>query len=258
MQKKAIILCLMIMLVFSSISLANGDFEEHNHKLLKFLEGLKGLEYEISNYIDDFEGYPADTDKFARQFYEDFINGRVEFIKPEYRTDDINDPEFQKYLKKYPQFKFVDFEIIGNEEDFMTHNEKYAHYNFKIYQINFDNNEENGKEDVFYSSGYYNEDEDYGHSVYSILNEKNNVTIPYHESNASMGGQYVSPEYEGRDKIRTKDYHGIIKYKDRYYIYEVWDWDTMFIIKFYSWKNKKYKCLTVVKYKINLKEENDE
>jgi len=226
--------------------------EANEKKLLKFLDNLQGVEYEIRDYVDDFEGYQVDKDNFTQEFYNDFLKGRVKFVVPKYRTDDIDDSRLQEYLSKYPKFKFGRGQIIGDEEDFIIVNKKYPHYNFKFYQLDFDNDNANGLEDIFYSGGYWNDEED-GYSSYVILNKKNTDIInPYADTKASMGGVLVQPEYEGKDKKRTKDYTGIIRYRDRYYIYEVWDWDTMVIIKFYTWNKKTKKCLTFLKYTIDL------
>ena len=70
-----------------------------------------------------------------------------------------------------------------------------------------------------------------------------------------MGGRLVEPEYEGKDKKRTKDFTGIIKYKGRYYIYEVLDWKTREIIEFYYWYKDQKRAASFLRYTVYNKKE---
>ena len=221
--------------------------------LLKFLNNLEKEKYklEVSNFEEELN-----RNNFAENLYRDFSEKNVNIILPKYKTDNLNDPKFQEYLNKYPKFKFERGQVVGNEDDFMIVNKKYPHYNFKVYQINFDNNKENGKEAVFYSGGYWNKEEKYGYSSYVILNKNSkNIINPYLNSKSWMGGRLVAPEYKGENKKRTQNYTGIIKYKDKYYIYEISDGDTIITIDFYSWNKKYKKVLYLLSYTLELKEE---
>ncbi len=253
MKRKILILGILLSLIFVFVG-CEQKAEANEEQLVKLLSNLQGVEYEIDNYMEDFEDYPVDTDKFAQEFYEDFLKGKVEFIVPKYKTDNLDDSKLQDYLKKYPKFKFERGQVIGNEKDFMIINKKYPHYNFKVYQLHFDNNNANGKEDIFYSGGYWNEDED-GYSSYLILNKKSTRINPYMDTSAWMGGQSVEPEYEGKDKKRTKDYTGIVKYEGRYYIYQVLNEKTRETIKFYIWNKKKNRVALSLRYTVYTEED---
>lgn len=251
MKRKTLILVILLSLVFVFVG-CEQKAEANEEQLVKFLNNLQGVEYEINNEMEYFEEYQKEDNQFAKNFYENFIKGKVEFIVPKYKTDNLNDSKLQGYLSKYPKFKFEVGQVIGDENDFMIVNKKYPHYNFKVYQIDFDNNNSNGLEDVFYSGGYWNDDED-GYSSYDILNKKNTDVInPYFATNFWIGGKLVEPEYESKDKKRTKDYTGIIKFEGRYYIYEVLDWDTMVIIDFYCWNKKLTRVSRILDYTIEL------
>jgi hypothetical protein len=224
--------------------------------LLKFLNNLEKEEYKLEIIKSENE---LNKNNFYKTFYKDFLAKKVDFISQNYKTDNLNDPKLQKYLNKYPKFKFERGQVLGNEDDFMVVNKKYPHYNFKVYQMNFDNNEENGKEDVFYSGGYWNEEEKYGYSSYDILNkDSKHIINPYIDSKSYLGGELVEPEYEGKNKKRTKHYTGIIKYKNRYYIYEISDGDTIITIKFYYWSKEYEKVLYLLTYMLEIKGDDDE
>jgi hypothetical protein len=224
--------------------------------LLRFLNNLEKEEYKLEIIKSENE---LNKNNFYKTFYKDFLAKKVDFISQNYKTDNLNDPKLQKYLNKYPKFKFERGQVLGNEDDFMIVNKKYPHYNFKVYQINFDNNEENGKEDVFYSGGYWNEEEKYGYSSYVILNKNSkNIINPYINSKSYMGGELVEPEYEGENKERTKNYTGIIEYKNKYYIYEISNDVPIITIDFYYW-DKKYKNISyLLTYMLEIKGDEDE
>ncbi|SJZ67734.1 hypothetical protein [Selenihalanaerobacter shriftii] len=250
MKRKILILGIIISMMLVLIG-CEQKAEANEEELLKFLDSLQGLEYKLRDYTDNFEGYLSDNDKFAKEFYEDFLKGNVEFVLPDYKTDDIKDPKLQKYLNKYLKFNFILARTKKIEDEYIIFNIKFPHYNFKVYQIDFDNNKENGKEDVFYSSGYWNEEELSKRAVYDVLNEKE-IKNSYQKTKHRIGGEVIEAEYVGKNKKRTKNYTGIIKYKNRYYIYEVWDWDIMAIIKFYCWNKKAKESLVFLKSTIEL------
>jgi hypothetical protein len=73
-----------------------------------------------------------------------------------------------------------------------------------------------------------------------------------------MGGELVEPEYEGENKERTKNYTGIIEYKNKYYIYEISNDVPIITIDFYYW-DKKYKNISyLLTYMLEIKGDEDE
>lgn len=252
MKRKVLILTILLALISIAVG-CNQKVEANEEKLLKFLSTLQGEKYEIKDYTDDFKDYSVNKDGFAQKFYEDFISAKIEFINPEYRTDNINDSKLQIYLSKYPKFKFILARTKKVEDEYMIFNIKYPNYNFKVYQIDFDNNKKNGKEDVFYSSGYWSEEELSKRAVYDVLNKKE-IKDSYQETKHRIGGEVLEAEYTGKDKKRTKNYNGVIKYEDRYYIYEVLNWDSMIIIDAYCWNQKANKVLCILDYTIEMEE----
>jgi len=261
MRIKKVVVVLLLVSVFIGIIRAEepaNKYQPDTTQLMKFLKKLKGRDFEISNEIEYFQGYPENKTKFAKEFYNDFLDGNMKFISPEYKTDSLKDSKFQKYLEKYPKFKFIlaRTKKIGDGDYYLSH-KRYAHYGFRYYSINFDSDSMNGKEDIIYSEGYWNDEVVSDKALYELMN-KSERTNDYIYTPHLIGVCIVKAHYKGKNKERTNDYNGIIKYKDRYYIYEVWDWDTMSIIKFYCWRKKKNKCLDILKYNVNLEEKTNE
>ncbi|MBM7624825.1 hypothetical protein [Sporohalobacter salinus] len=249
-MKKVLTLLIVIVVVLVG---CNQDLKANEEELLNFLEELKGVEYNVSKFRMYFDRYSKREEKFTEQFYKDFINGDVEFITPEYETNNLNESKFRKYTKKYSGLVFKIGRVLNNETIVDI---KEAHYNFKVYQINFDDNETNGKEEVFYSSGYWNEKGIDNDGIYEVLNDSSEQKAPYYDYKGWLGEQVVEAEYVEKEKERTKDYNGLIKYKGRYYIYEILNWDTRIMISFYSWNKELNQVTCMVNYKLSLKGEN--
>ncbi|MGM0471749.1 MAG: hypothetical protein ACQEQI_05640 [Bacillota bacterium] len=248
MNKKIAILLILILVLVGY----NQNLEAKEDELLEFLDSLKGIEYDISNYQIYFEEYAKSDDRFAKQFYEDFLNGNVEFITPEYETDNLNDFKFQKHVKRYPGLVFKTGKVLnGGVLVDITE----AHYNFKYYNIDIDNNKANGNEDVFYSSGYWNEEIIDDDGRYDLLNRLSKKEAPYFRYESYVDGFPIAAEYVGSEKKRTTNYNGLIKYQGRYYVYEVLNWNTRVAISFYCWNKKLSKVTCMVNYTIVLKEE---
>ena len=209
---------------------------EEYERMSDTIKNLKTLKYEMKNNINYFEESKKieNIDKYAEQFYQDFLNNEnIEFISPVYTTDNINDDEFQEYLKIY---SIKDFEQGKPDPNislkYASLNETKAHYNYKTYQIDIDNNPKNGLEDIFYSSGFWNEEsgENSRYSNYRMFNRNESPGKQF------LGGQSVDCEYYGKEKIKTGSYNGIVKYNKEYYIYEIEKKYKYYMIEIYKWQ----------------------
>ncbi|MEJ6949389.1 hypothetical protein [Natronospora cellulosivora (SeqCode)] len=244
MRKIVLSSVISLMIIFISIaSLA----ETHEERLLTFLSQFEGMEYEARDRAGSFG--EDNCDYFIDDFFNNFIQGDVEFIEPYHKTDDIADYELQSFMGNFPDFSFwqgrisyIDFE----ETEYMVMDRKVPHYNFKAYEIDF--TKDGTYETIFYSSGYRNS-RNSGNARYDILNWNKKDSDSY-KSKYAIGLVSVRPEYEGKNKERTGHYNGIIKYDDIYYIYEVAALDSRVRIYFNKWNDKLERVSTRVVYTI--------
>lgn len=184
-----------------------------NEAFEKAMEEIKKEEYKTSEYFNT-KDYPED---FSEKFLEDFKAGRnIEFIEPILVTDDINNKELRKYFKNDTEFieEVITAEVSGGSSPTIKYR---SQFNYKLYHIDFDNNPENGKEYLFYSGGYMD--------IWDCGMQSN--WDDYHmldfgkKKTRGVGSVYKTINY--KTKERTNNFNGIIKYRDRYFVYEIYN-----------------------------------
>ncbi|MEJ6949387.1 hypothetical protein [Natronospora cellulosivora (SeqCode)] len=251
---KKIVLSLAIILMFVFITITSLA-EIHEEELLSFLSQFEDMEYEARDWAESFG--EDKCKKFLDDFFDDFIKGNVEFIKPYHKTDDIADYELQSFMGRFPDFSFWQGRISYRdfeETEYMVMDRKIPHYNFKVYEIDF--TMDGTYETIFYSSGYRNSRSSAGYAKYDLLNWHKNDSASY-ESKHAIGAVLIRPEYEGKNKERTGNFNGIIKYDDTYYIYEVWRLDdSMIVISFEKWNKSLERVSAKASYTIRKEVDN--
>ena len=160
----------------------------------------------------------------------DFLDGKVEFIKPILETHFQDDPRLQKILKKYPGLTLSAPNIESPTRAPSIITWYYSYFNYRLYKVNIDNNPKNGDEYVLYSGGYYNkftDKQDYDAIEIVNIKKKNKESVYLN----------VSDSVDYKALKHTKQYSGIIKYKGKYYVFDI---ENNFFIRIYKWapKNK--------------------
>ncbi len=197
--------------------------------LKEALEIVKKDKYVINTQLSSNEA-------FCSAMFEDFKSGNgFEFIEPDIQTDDYNNSALVAATKecreRYPyiniKMEYPDLwlqkHIYTSDRytQFARENAWMSHWGYRWYELDFDGNASNGKENLFYQSGYilmiknkerpymnYSEYDDF--SLYS----KNQCKRMY---------RLQIPSLYNEKKERTRYLNGVVKYKNKYYIYELRD-----------------------------------
>lgn len=182
---------------------------------------------------------------------KDFVtNNDIEFIKPIINTDNYKDKKLQAFLNKCPELN-KDFSFTAalpvpgsyTNYNFKEEEKRYLNilkemrkkgypldemrksltifepaYGFEVYDIDFDNNPNNGKQILFRAAYFIGHENIYTLEIPDYNEEYRVVDMNKCKSTASCdvnAEQYINK----RDYIGS--YSGVIRYKDKYYIYEV-------------------------------------
>ncbi len=195
---------------------------------------------------------------FCSNFLVDFKRGQFEFVKPIVTADNLNDRKLQKYLQKCRNlslnktvywlphiWRYLQETKTPKDEWEDSGTKVYATHYFKLYRVNFDGNKKNGDELVF--SGEC----DGGH-----------VKIINLEQCKELDEIQVSPTIE-YDMIKwienpldtndtppcdatklTGSKHGILKYKNKFYLYDISHTDSVFYLHQFK---KHSKCVFITR-----------
>jgi len=207
----------------------------------KAVEEIRKSKYRINNnfLVEEL------SDDFFKEFILDFKDGKnIEYIEPILVTDDINNRELREYFGN--DTEFIE-EIITFEESSPTMKYR-SEFNYKLYHIDFDNNSENGKEYLFYTGGYIDI------WVGSRQSDSNFYFFLDFEEKKIRDAVIVYNTFDYIDKKLTNNFNGIIKYKDRYFIYEIKE--TNYSIVLHSWNNEHEYIATVVRFYLKRGEDN--
>jgi uncharacterized protein len=169
----------------------------------------------------------------------------VEFVEPIVRTDDYNDPKLQAYLGRCPKLKPLKgvqwqpnvWEMLEEQnypeeewEDYGTI--YYASLDFKLYHVDFDGNPANGMEYLFYGGGGY----EYKHQGATTFSEYRILKLQDCEDLAS---EQVNETINSKTKQFTNNTNGVIKHKNKFYIFELLYPDTVNqSIRLSQWNSK--------------------
>ena len=217
-----------LMIVFVMTILAQDA--NYPADLKKALEVVKKDKYAIDTQLSLSEA-------FCTEMLEDFKSGNgFEYIEPDIQTDDYNNSALmdatKECRKKYPYINIVmvppdlylQKHIYASDRytEYARKNAWMSHWGYRWYELDFDGNASNGKENLFYQSGYI-----------LMVKDKKRPSRNYYEYDEirlysknqckPMFGLQVSSLYNEK-KERTRYLNGVVKYKNKYYIYELNDY----------------------------------
>ncbi len=193
---------------------------------------IKAYEEKYGDLI--LNNFPKGSDgEFCTGMLKDFKedNG-IEVIKPTVQTDDFEGEKLKPYFKNCPGYKTL------RSFDIRQSGHYKSHLGYRVYDIDFDNDNKEPKINVFYQSGLYieyspkykyydsykvidfmNKCKVYGEkSVYSIVDYEVSKADPV-QNRWSDALLYQTIDISSVKP--TKSVNGVIKYKDEYYIYEI-------------------------------------
>jgi hypothetical protein len=155
--------------------------------------------------------YPKDPE-FCNRFLSDFMTQRnIVHVEPEFYADSYDDPRFDKYKQIDPSVDMHRDEVRGGSGIFGG--PTYANDNFRLFEVDIDNDPSNGKEIVFYAEEYllaplYNNQFQGGYKVYD----------------RSMKQIWVAgttdPRFIRYGKV-WPNFNGIIQYEGRRYVFDM-------------------------------------
>lgn len=210
----------------------------------KSMEEIRKSEYEINNnfLVEEL------SDDFFKEFILDFKDGKnIEFIEPVLVTDDINDRELREYFGNDTEF-IEELITEAIEGGFSPTIEYRAEYDYKLYHLDFDNNPENGEEYIFYAGGYM---DIWGGELQSSWDNYLMIDLDNNSIVAAVG---VAKTIDYIDKKPADNFNGIIRYKDRYFIYEIKE--TNYSIVLHTWNNEHEYIAAVVSFYLEREEDN--
>ena len=169
-------------------------------------EAEKINKYELSGY--------SHIEDFCQEFFSDFKSGNnVEIIEPVVQTDDFKDEKLQAYFKNCPDLKE---EVIRTKTNSPPY-DYIATSNFKIFDIDFDNNPDNGKQILFHSGGFL------GEKVLKDRTSQDSYRVIDQNECKEVGTTFIDKPFNYKTLDPSGNFNGVIKYKDKYYIYEGMD-----------------------------------
>lgn len=191
--------------------------------------------------------------EFCSVFLEDLKSGNdIEFVEPIVTTDDYNDPKLQQYFTKCPKltpnktvywlphvWRFLQETKTPKDEWEDSGTKSYSTLDFKLYQVDFDGNKKNGKEFVFSGECYG------GHIKILDINQcketdeiQVNATIKYNTIKSIGDETYIDENTPCDVNQLTGSKNGVLKYKDKFYIYDLTDTKT--ILYLHKYKKSHY------------------
>ncbi len=198
--------------------------EAHNAELkAKIVAILEDIRLEEQKF-----GRPSDP--LCSQFLDDFRQQKnVEHILPIIQTEDYDDPRLKTYRNKCPNLKLnrhmgyspnVYYE--GLEEESEETREAAASYisygtkNFKLYEVDINNNPKDGKEHIFYDqASQFVKPEMLAGKIVSA--EAGSYLVVDFRACETRGG--VGTAATTLPKERIADFHGPIEYREKFYVY---------------------------------------
>lgn len=171
----------------------------------------------------------AIDEKFCREFFEDFKKqDKIEHVQPIIQADRIDDPALASFLAKCPTVKWIGAD--ADEPGYRLNTQEFRHQllaptlvgtaHFRLYHLDIDHNNANGKEYVFYSDEFVPEPPP-GEElppVDELSKTMGDYTAVSIENCAALGGVVVG-NGSGVDVVA---YNGIIGYHGRFYIYDLY------------------------------------
>lgn len=170
-----------------------------------------------------FDLFSDKQDKlYCNTLLNDFkTNKNIQLIEPTIVTNDYEDKKLTSYFKKCPKLMMKLHTLTdyppGQEEamkelplDIRKQHELtyYITLGFRLYDLDFDSNPINGKQNIFYSGGLYNKKYDFcANYDYFIVIDINKCQ--------DLGRAKATPLGNCKNKESTGNYNGIIKYKNK-------------------------------------------
>lgn len=165
----------------------------------------------------------------CREFLEDFRHQtNIKYIEPILQTDDYDDPKLRPYKEKCPNLELNkhmayrprDYEdamkLPREERDAMASQISYGTRNFKLFRVDINNNSADGEEYIFYDEARRTvRPFDYKGKI--LAPEAGDYAVVDFTRCQFTGGAHVGDVY-GKYP-RTANVHGVIQYRQKYYIY---------------------------------------
>ena len=233
----AALLCLFLMAPWLPATAADAPTSDAAKKveIVKLMQGFK------------FERITETKNPFCHAFLDDFHQQRnIEYIVPIIQTDDYNDPrlklykdkcpklEFNKYLSFFPSipntpseaFELPPEEMKKTPEE-MEKNTTYVLLgtkNFKLWELEMDDNLKNGKEIIFYDQAHNS----VGHGLPTsgiIVNPQTGRYRAISPSSCSVLGGSATHEFsEPPQGIGVVESHGVIRHRGKNSLYSLTVW----------------------------------
>lgn len=196
----------------------------------------------------------------CNEFLNDFTNHKnIEIIEPTVYTNNFKDEKLQLYWKKCPYFakrlnKYIPYSTgsmvypVDKQENYQRSESyyTYGHYNYRLFDIDIDNNAKNGKQALFYAGGFYHSD-----NLKSIYNSVDDLFFLIDFKSCKVNR--IEDFKATTDPYTLKStglYNGIVKYQSKYYIFEYnsnkKETKKIDLLNIYKWDKKNnninYKC----------------
>lgn len=204
-----------------------------------------------------FKAYIQDGQKFCSDFLKDFSQQKnISYINPIIEADNCEDKRLQAVLGKCPHNEFnITYVIyhpsmmnelteaeargkkISNRDMEELGGVRYeATKNYRLFKVDIDNDTTNGDEYVLYAEGYFSKERNaYWYNTYTIIDLINCEVV---------AEAYVGNPDNLKNKSNAKNYNGIIRYRGKYYIYDLQkNNDTRLILIRYSKNNNNLNSL---------------
>ncbi len=215
-------------------------------ELLESLKKEKDIKQRYKEVIKVLKNSDIASDKFDFQEKQKFCNSilqaikdsKVELIYPSVHTDNYDNYELQKHLKKCsiknpetieraityirpPDFNHrLNWRLVPYEEKtnkYIAEKMK-SSFDYRLYKEELDNNHENGEEVLLFSDGFYSEIQNspWGTVKFAIFNP-NTCKFLGDTVNSSAHNKILLKKYGANSNY----IYGLIKYKGKNYIYQV-------------------------------------
>jgi len=213
-------------------------------------EKIEGIKRVVTNRKFEMTVAVASRNRaFCQSFLHDFLQQKnIEFVEPDARGDRYDDAIWQPYKSRCTNLASEPFDVyqceprIAQAIDQLPKGQRDSEYrsscqhyrgtaNFKHYLVDINNNPKDGTENVFYFErveGPLNvpgAQRIVGNGGYSVIDL---------DRCELKGASRITDPYSYSDKRPLENYNGIIKYKGKYYIFDLSDLDRTLRLDGYS------------------------
>lgn len=156
--------------------------------------------------------------RLCEPFFEDFKRQtNIEYVKPLVVAHDYFDPQLQKYLKRCPKME-LRTPVSGRSGGYV------GTPSLKLYQVDIDNNQENGEEYFYFEGAFWRKATISGEHItdgtsYRLLDVEHCTTRGQRLSVGASRIYGLDTDFSARRPDTS--HHDVIKYRGKYYVYDL-------------------------------------